>query len=218
MASPLAGKTIAALMTDGFEQSEFTSPRDALNAAGASVRVVSLKPGHVRGWEHFDKGDTFVVDVTVAKASADDFDALLLPGGIANPDQLRTDAHSLAFVRGFIEAGKPIAAICHGPWTLIDANAVAGKRMTSYKSIRTDLENAGAEWVDEACVVDKGLVTSRDPKDLPEFNARMIEVFARGATDRPLHALGAELDQAATPAKVSTITPTAGPQRVSATV
>lgn len=176
----LSGKTVAILVADGFEQVEFTSPKAALEKAGAKTVVVSLKPGKVEGWNHFDKGDKFAVDATVTQVRAGDFDALLLPGGVANPDQLRADAGAVAFVRDFFEQHKPVAAICHGPWTLIDAGVVKGRRVTSYKSIKTDLVNAGAEWSDEAVVVDNGLVTSRNPGDLPAFNAKLVEEVAEG--------------------------------------
>ncbi|MBC7834459.1 MAG: type 1 glutamine amidotransferase [Phycisphaerales bacterium] len=177
---PLAGKTIAIVATDGFEQIELTSPKEALERAGASTKIISPKKGSIQGWKHHDKADMFKVDLDVASARADDFDALLLPGGVANPDALRTDQDVLKFVRAFFEAGKPVAAICHAPWTLIDAEVVDGRRMTSYKSLRTDLLNAGAQWVDEACVVDNGLVTSRDPNDLPAFNRKVVEEVGEG--------------------------------------
>ncbi len=178
--SILAGKTVAILVTDGFEQVEFTSPKAALEAAGAATVVVSLKAGMIEGWNHFEKGDKFPVDKTVAQVRAEDFDALLLPGGVANPDQLRADAGAVAFVRDFFEQHKPVAAICHGPWTLIDAGVVRGRRLTSFKSIKTDLVNAGAEWCDEEVVVDNGLVTSRTPDDLPAFNHKLVEEVAEG--------------------------------------
>lgn len=176
----LTGKSVAILVADGFEQIELTSPKEALEKAGATTTIISLKPGHVEGWNHFDKADKFKVDQVVSKASADDFDALLLPGGVANPDQLRSEPAVHAFVRAFFNQHKPVAAICHGPWTLIDAHCVDGRRMTSYHSIKADLINAGANWADEECVVDNGLVTSRSPKDLPAFNAKLIEEVAEG--------------------------------------
>jgi protease I len=180
MSNSLTGKRVAILIADGFEQIEMTSPKEALEKAGAKTTIVSLKKGTVQGWNHFDKADTFPVELTAAAASADDFDALLLPGGVANPDQLRADAKAVEFVRGFVDQHKPIAAICHGPWTLIEAGAVAGRRMTSYKSIKSDLINAGAEWSDEEVVVDNGLVTSRSPADLNAFNPKMVEEIAEG--------------------------------------
>ncbi len=180
MVERLSGKRIAILVTDGFEQPELTEPRKALDAAGATTRIVSPREGEVEGWKHYDAGDKFKVDVPLADARAEDFDALLLPGGVANPDQLRMDERAVAFVQSFVDAGKPIAAICHGPWTLIETGAVRGRRMTSWPSLKTDLRNAGAEWVDEECVVDNGLVTSRKPDDIPAFNQKMIEEFAEG--------------------------------------
>ncbi len=182
MAQPsLAGKRVAILVTDGFEQIEMTSPRDALVKAGAETVLVSLKPGSVRGWNHFDKADSFSVQMTVNDAHADDFHALMLPGGVANPDQLRTNADAVRFVREFFEQHKPVAVICHGPWTLIEADVVRGRRITSWPSLRTDLLNAGAKWVDEQVVVDNGLVSSRSPKDLNAFNPKMVEEIAEGA-------------------------------------
>jgi protease I len=176
----LSGKNVAILVADGFEQIEMTSPKEALEQAGAKATIVSLKRGVVEGWNHFETGESFPVEMTVEIAKAEDFDALLLPGGVANPDQLRADPKAVAFVRAFVDAGKPIAAICHGPWTLIEADAVEGRRMTSFKSIKTDLINAGAEWTDEKVVVDRGLVTSRSPADLEAFNAKMVEEIAEG--------------------------------------
>jgi protease I len=180
----LHGKTVALLVADGFEQVELTSPRRALEEAGARTVIVSPKAGTVRGWNHFEKADSFDVDTTTRDARADDFDALVLPGGVANPDQLRTDKHALRFVREFFDQKKPVAAICHAPWTLIDAGAARGRRLTSYPSLRSDLINAGAQWIDEECVVDNGLVTSRTPDDLPVFNERLIEVFGRSSGGR----------------------------------
>jgi protease I len=183
MAKKLDGKKVAIVCTDGFEQSEMTEPRKALDAAGAKTVLVSMKAGKVKGWKHLEWGDEFPVDKTIAEVRVDDFDALMLPGGQMNPDKLRMDEKVVAFVRGFFEAGKPIAAICHGPWTLINAGAVKGRKMTSWPSIRLDLENAGASWVDAEVVVDKGLVTSRKPEDIPRFNEKMIEEFAEGSHD-----------------------------------
>ncbi len=180
ISNDLTGKTIAILVADGFEEIEMTSPRAALEAAGATTKIVSLAHGHVEGWNHFDKGAKFKVDQVVSAASADDFDGLLLPGGVANPDQLRVNPDALAFVRAFFIQHKPVAAICHAPWTLIDAQCVSGRRMTSYPSIKHDLINAGAHWTDEDVVVDQGLVTSRSPKDLPAFNAKLVEEVAEG--------------------------------------
>jgi len=181
MAQELAGRRVAALVTDGFEQVELIEPRRALEEAGARVDVVSPKEGTVRGWDHKEWGADVRVDRPLAQARPDDYDALLLPGGVMNPDKLRMDGTAIDFIRAFVDAGKPIAAICHGPWTLIEAGAVKGRRMTSYASIRTDLRNAGADWVDEEVVVDRNLVTSRHPGDIPAFNERMVEVFAQAA-------------------------------------
>jgi protease I len=179
MTQELQGKTVAALVTDGFEQVELTSPRGALEAAGARVQVVSPK-AQAKGWNHTEWGDTVPCDVGLETADAHQFDALLLPGGVMSPDKLRMDPAAVRFVQQFVDAGKPIAAICHGPWTLIEAGATRGRRMTSYPSLRTDLLNAGADWVDQAVVVDRGLVTSRHPGDLPAFNEAMIEEFREG--------------------------------------
>jgi protease I len=180
MAGKLEGKKVAILVANGFEQVEMTAPREALDEQGAETLPVSPEEGEVKGWEHTDWGDTFDVDVPLDEADADEFDALLLPGGVMNPDHLRRNDKALAFVRAFFEAGKPVAAICHGPWTLIDAGLVEGRQMTSYHSIQSDLKNAGAKWVDREVVVDQGLVTSRKPDDLPAFIDKMIEEFVEG--------------------------------------
>ena len=180
MPARLDGITVAILAADGFEQVELTKPRDALREAGADVRVVSLKAGEIKGFNHFDKGQAVAVDLTLEEAEAGDFDALMLPGGAHNPDQLRTRPEVQQFVRAFFEAGKPVAAICHAPWVLIDAGVVEGRTLTSYETIRTDLRNAGANVVDEEVVVDRGLVTSRKPDDIPAFVSKMIEEFAEG--------------------------------------
>lgn len=180
MPDTLKGKKIAVLVADGFEQVELTEPIDALKKSGGTALIVSPEDGQVQGWLHTKWGDHFDVDVPLDKAKAEDFDALVLPGGVMNPDKLRTDEWALQFVKAFFDAGKPVAAICHGPWTLIDAGVVEGRRMTSYHSIKTDLINAGAEWVDEEVVVDNGLVTSRNPDDLPAFNRKMIEEIKEG--------------------------------------
>jgi protease I len=176
----LNGRRVAVLATDGFEQSELEKPVEALKAAGATVEVVSPKSGEIQGMEHDRKGRMTSVDTELKNASAGDYDALVLPGGVANPDALRLEPQAIEFVRSFAEAKKPIAAICHGPWTLINAEAVEGRTMTSWPSLEADLTNAGAEWVDREVVVDRGLVTSRKPDDLPAFCARMIEEFAEG--------------------------------------
>lgn len=174
----LAGKKIAVLATDGFEQVELTRPVEALKIAGATVEIVSLKDGEIQGFKHHDKGDKVAVDRTLSDADASDYDGLVLPGGVINPDALRLEDEAVAFIQTFTKASKPVAAICHGPWTLINAGAVKGRRVTSWPSLRVDLENAGAEWVDEEVVVDKGLVTSRNPDDLPAFCTKMIEAFS----------------------------------------
>ncbi|HUF89310.1 MAG TPA: type 1 glutamine amidotransferase domain-containing protein [Gemmatimonadota bacterium] len=176
----LSGKNVAILVANGFEQIEMTDPREALHEAGATTDLVSIEDDEVKGWEHTEWGDTFDVEVRMDDADADEYDALLLPGGVMSPDHLRRDERVHRFVRAFFEAGKPVAAICHGPWTLIDAGVVKGRRMTSYHTIQTDLKNAGADWVDEEVVVDQGLVTSRSPDDLPAFDEKMIEEFAEG--------------------------------------
>jgi protease I len=176
----LNGKRIAALVDDGFEQVELTGPKDALEQAGARVEVVSPQPRKVKGWQHTDWGDEIDVDRALEQARPDDYDGLLLPGGVMNPDRLRMNPKAVAFVRAFVQRGKPIAAICHGPWTLIEAGAVRGRRMTSWPSLQTDLRNAGATWVDETVVVDNGLVTSRKPDDIQAFSRKAIEEFAEG--------------------------------------
>lgn len=186
MTGNLEGKKVAMLVEEGFEQIELTSPKEALEAAGAKVSVVSPQKGKVKGWNMTKWGTKVKVDVPLATAKAEDFDALVLPGGVMNPDKLRRNEWALQFVKAFFDAGKPVAAICHGPWTLIDAGVVSGRRMTSYESIQTDLKNAGATWVDEEVVVDNGLVTSRKPDDLPAFNAKMIEEIAEGVHARGL--------------------------------
>ena len=178
MAQELNGFRIAVLATNGVEQVELTEPVKALTQAGAQVTVVSLKAGSIQGMNHDEKGDQLPVDKALAAVTPGQFDALVLPGGVANPDYLRVDKDAVAFVRHFAQSGKPIGAICHGPWTLIEADAVRGKRMTSWPSLQTDLRNAGAEWVDQECVVDGKLVTSRKPDDLPAFNRTIIQVFA----------------------------------------
>jgi protease I len=180
----LTGKKIAILATDGFEQDELLSPMEALKAAHAHVKVVSLNKNEIRGWKSADWGKKVKVDVVLNEAQESDFDALVLPGGVMNPDHLRRESAAVEFVKSFFNAGKPVAAICHGPQILIEADVVQGRKLTSFDSIKTDLENAGANWVDEEVVVDKGLVTSRTPDDLPAFNARMIEEIAEGIHQR----------------------------------
>jgi protease I len=180
----LRGKRVAALVDNGFEQSELLDPKKALEDAGARVDIVSPQNTTVKGWQHGNWGQTVQVDRELDEARADEYDALLLPGGVMNPDKLRMNPKAVAFVRTFVNAGKPIASICHGPWTLIEAGAVNGRKMTSWPSLQTDLKNAGARWVDEECVVDNGIVTSRKPDDIPAFNKKMIEEFAEGRHDR----------------------------------
>lgn len=174
----LDGVRVAILATDGFEQSELEKPRAAFDAEGAETEVVSPVETP-RGWSGQDWGRTVAADVALSEATADEFDALLLPGGVHNPDALRMIPEAVAFVRAFFDAGKPVAAICHGPWTVLEAGAAKGRRMTSWPSLKTDLRNAGAEWVDEEVVVDGNLVTSRKPDDIPAFNREAVEVFAR---------------------------------------
>jgi protease I len=181
MAGRLEGVKIAILATDGFEESELTVPQKELVHQGALVEVVSPKPGKIQGYRHQDKGATVRVDRPLDQAKADDYAALMLPGGVINPDALRLEPKAIDFVRGFVKGGKPIAAICHGPWTLINAEGVRGRRMTSWPSLEVDLKNAGADWIDQEVVVDKGLVTSRKPEDLPMFCRKMVEEFAEGA-------------------------------------
>jgi len=180
MSNELNGKKIAILATDGFEQVELTEPQAALKAAGATTHIVSLKEGEILGLNHIDHGDKFKVDHAVADVQASDYDALLLPGGAVNPDSLRTDDTAMAFVKAFYDAGKPIAAICHGPWSLSETGVVKGLKMTSWPSLQHELRLGGAEWVDQEVVVDRGIVTSRNPQDIPAFNRKMIEEFAEG--------------------------------------
>jgi protease I len=188
MAHELQGKRVAFLFTEGAEQVEVTEPLDAVRKAGADVDVVSLRKGEVQMWQHFDKGDKIAADLAVADADPSSYDALVLPGGVANPDQLRLDPDAVGFVRAFFEQDKPVGVICHGPWMLAEADVARGRKVTSWPSVRTDLRNAGAEWVDEEVVVDNGLVTSRKPDDLPAFCAKIIEEFAEGRHKRPVAA------------------------------
>lgn len=180
MDEQLTGKKVAILVSDQFEQVELTEPRKALDEAGAETFIVSPNAEHVRGWNFQDWGDEFKVDVPLEQARVEEFDALMLPGGVKNPDTLRGNEQAVQFVRRFFEAGKPVAAICHGPWTLINAGVVRDRKMTSYHTLETDLRNAGADWVDQEVVVDEGLVTSRNPGDIAAFNRKMIEEFAEG--------------------------------------
>lgn len=181
MARNLSGKRVAIVATDGFEQSELAQPQRALEDAGATTEIVSLRAGTIRGWKEKDWGDEFTVDKTLAQANPGDYDALVLPGGVMNPDKLRTDQDAVAFVSRFFADGKPVGAICHGPWTLINAGVAKGRLMTSWPSLRQDLINAGARWTDEEVVVDHGLVTSRKPADIPAFSRKLIEEIAEAA-------------------------------------
>jgi protease I len=176
----LRGKTVAIIATDGFEQSELEAPRRALDDAGAKTVVVSPKTGEITGWSEKNWGSAVTVDLPLEHAHPEDFDALLIPGGVMNPDQLRTNAQAVQFVRHFFETGKPVAAICHGPWLLVEAGVLRGRTVTSWPSLRTDIRNAGGDWVDRDVVTDEGLVTSRKPDDIPAFNAKMIEEIAEG--------------------------------------
>ncbi|MDX6581396.1 MAG: protease [Solirubrobacterales bacterium] len=181
MSDRLNGKRVAFLMAnEGVEQVELTEPLQAVREAGAEVDILAPEAGLIQAFNHLDKGDRFEVDRAVGDADAGEYDALVLPGGVANPDQLRTKEEAVEFVRGFFAAGKPVGVICHGPWTLIEADVVRGRTLTSWPSLKTDLRNAGAEWVDEEVHVDEGLVTSRRPDDLPAFNAKIVEEFAEG--------------------------------------
>jgi protease I len=177
----LKGKRVAILATDGFEQSELVEPRRALAAAGASTVLISPKSGSIRGWRHDAWGESVPVDLTLDKAHADDYDALMLPGGVMNPDRLRTDVAAVAFVRAFFESEKPVAAICHAPIMLIEAGVLRDRRLTSWPSLQTDIRNAGGRWTDAEVVTDRSLVTSRKPGDIPAFNQKMIEAIAEGS-------------------------------------
>ena len=180
----LSGKKVAILAADMFERVELEEPRQALEDAGADVEVVSIHDGEIKGFDHFDPANKVKVDKTVEEANVGDYDALLSPGGVGNPDQLRGDENAVGFVREFAASKKPMAVICHGPWVLIDAGVARGRKLTSWPSVATDLRNAGAEWVDQEVVVDNGLVTSRKPDDIPAFNKKMIEEFCEGRHDR----------------------------------
>jgi protease I len=191
MANELNGKRIAFLATDGVEQVELSQPWQAAQQAGAAPVLLSIKPGQIQGMNHLDKGQTFPVDQVVGEVSPDDYDGLVLPGGVANPDVLRTDRDAVDFVRRFAQSGKPVAVICHGPWTLVEADVVRGRTLTSWPSLQTDIRNAGGTWVDEEVHVDRGLVSSRKPADLPAFSRKMVEEFAEGRhTDREMATAG----------------------------
>ena len=184
MAAKLNGKRVAILATDGVEQVELTEPRKALDEAGARTTLISPKRDKIKGWQHDHWGDELKVDLPLDEARAEDYDALLLPGGVMNPDRLRMDRKAVEFVRSIFNAGKPVAAICHGPWLLAEADVVRNRTVTSWPSLQTDLRNAGADWVDREVATDEGLVTSRKPDDIPAFNAKMLEEFAEGVHDR----------------------------------
>ena len=180
MADKLQGKRVAFLATDMVEQVELTEPWQAVKDEGAAVELISLEEGEIQGFNHYDKADEFKVERTVEEARADDYDALVIPGGVGNPDTMRTDENAVQLVRDFFEQGKPVGVICHGPWMLVEAGVVRGRKVTSWPSLQTDIRNAGGNWVDEEVVVDQGLVTSRKPDDLPAFNKKIIEEFAEG--------------------------------------
>jgi protease I len=180
MSDELKGKRVAILVADGFEQVEMTEPRKALDAAGAKTTLISPEKGEVQGWNHDEKADKFPVDQALDSANPGDYDALLLPGGVQNPDRLRTMPKAVQFVRSLFQEHKPVAAICHGPWLLVEAGVVRGRRVTSWPSLKTDLTNAGAKWTDEQVITDNGLVTSRKPDDIPAFSKKMIEEFREG--------------------------------------
>ena len=198
MANKLQGKRVAFLATDMVEQVELTEPWKAVEGEGAEIELVSLEEGEIQGFNHYDKADTFKVDRTVEEARADDYDALVIPGGVGNPDTMRMDENAVGFVRAFFEQGKPVGVICHGPWMLVEAGVVRGREITSWPSLRTDIRNAGGNWVDEEVVVDQGLVTSRKPDDIPAFNAKIVEEFAEGR-----HEEQAEKTQEATHAQAT---------------
>jgi protease I len=184
MAGKLNGKKVAILVTDGFEQVELEKPRQALDQAGAKTSIVSPKDGKVKGWKLTEWGDQLNVDVPLNQARPEDFDALLLPGGVINPDKLRMDEKAVQFVKSFFDAGKPVAAICHGPWTIVEAGVARGRKIASWPSLKTDIRNAGAEWVDSEAIVDGNLVSARKPDDIPAFNREMIELFSSGVQQR----------------------------------
>jgi protease I len=180
MADTLKGKKIAIIAAEMVEQIELVEPRRALEKAGATTELISMKPGEIQAFDHFDKADKQKVDHSIDDVDASDYDALMIPGGVGNPDLMRGDKRMVAFTRAFFDAGKPVAAICHGPWVLVEADAVRGRKLTSWPTLQTDIRNAGGTWVDEQVVVDSGLVTSRKPDDIPAFNEKMIEEFAEG--------------------------------------
>jgi protease I len=187
MANELQGRRIAFLATDGVEQVELTEPWKAVKTAGAQPQLISIKSGKIQGVNGMEKGDTFPVDRPIAEARADEYDALVLPGGVANPDKLRVNQDAVRFVRSFFQAGKPVGAICHGPWMLVEAGALRGRTVTSWPSLQTDIRNAGGTWVDKEVQIDNGLVTSRKPDDLPAFNRKIVEEFAADRQRMPAH-------------------------------
>src|SRR6478752_1413476 len=191
MATELTGKTIAFLAAEGVEQVELTEPWKAVEQAGGTPELVSVADGEVQAFNHLDKGDTFKVDKTVAEVTAADYDGLVLPGGVANPDFLRTDDDAVGFVRAFFEQAKPVGVICHGPWTLVEADVLKGRTITSWPSLKRDIRNAGGNWVDEEVVVDEGLVSSRNPDDLPAFCAKIVEEFCEGEHEAQARSVGA---------------------------
>ena len=199
MPNELQGKKVAFIATEGVEQVELTEPWKAVQDAGAEPELISIEPGEVQAWKHFDKGGRFKVDRTIEEAHVEDYDALVLPGGVVNPDQLRTDENVVSFIRQFAMSGKPIGVICHGPWTLIEAGVLKGRTITSWPSLQTDLRNAGAHWVDKEVVVEPGLVSSRKPDDLPAFTAKIVEEFAAGRQDRSAEKAAEAIHAAATP-------------------
>jgi protease I len=195
----LKGRKIAILATDGVEQVELVEPRKALDAAGAVTHIISPKPGAIQGMNHDDKGDELPVDRTLAEVHASEYDALLLPGGVKNPDTLRLDQNAVQFVREFMLSEKPVAAICHGPWMLVEAGAVQGRTLTSWPSLKTDIRNAGGQWVDQPVQIDDGLITSRKPEDIPAFSAAMVKQFAKDIEDRRMDEVGEQSFPASDP-------------------
>jgi protease I len=190
----LKGKKVAIVAADMVERVELVEPRQALEAAGAKTELISIRPGEIQAFNHFDPADKLKVDKPVEEAEASDYDALMIPGGVGNPDQLRGDENMVAFVREFFEQGKPVAAICHGPWVLVEAGVVRGRNLTSWPTLQTDIRNAGGDWADREVIVDSGLVTSRKPDDIPAFNKKMIEEFCEGKHEKQREATAAALE------------------------
>jgi len=199
VSNKLEGKRVAFLATDMVEQVELTEPWKAVRDEGAKVELISLEEGKIQGFNHYDKGDEFAVDRTVEEASASDYDALVIPGGVGNPDTMRGDENAVGFVRDFFEQGKPVGVICHGPWMLVEAGVVRGRKVTSWPTLQTDIRNAGGEWVDEEVVVDQGLVTSRKPDDLPAFTKKIVEEFCEGRHEEQAQKTQVEVHADATP-------------------